>query len=46
MEIFVSIVDGWKSLIFVTKNSILDFEVVLDTFCDIKRNIWIFIGAI
>ena len=31
MELFVTNVTGWKSLTFVTKNSILDFAVVLDT---------------
>ena len=31
VELFVTIVNGWKSLTFVTKNSILDFAVVLDT---------------
>ena len=30
MELFVTIVNGWKSSTFVTKNSILDSAVALD----------------
>ena len=31
MKLFVTKVNDWKLLIFVTKSSILDFEVGLDT---------------